>query len=278
MGKEKLRVNFVVIGHVDSCKSITTDHLVYKCGGIDKRTIEKFRCVLFHSSPHLTYTYLTPSFPTQQFEKEAAELGKGSFKSAWILDKLKAERERGIPIDIALWKFETPKYNVTVIDAPGHRDFIKNMITGTSQADCAILIIAGGVGEFEPKMARLTAAVGIINAVEKSAGNSAKLTKPVDWQSPKFWIHILLAFTLGVRQLSVASSSPRSASTTWSRRHPTSSRRSVTTPSNPPRSDTAAPSLIAVEGASDAARAAVDVFFRHSGRHWSPWHRQHHLH
>uniref|UniRef100_A0A8C2FT59 Tr-type G domain-containing protein n=1 Tax=Cyprinus carpio TaxID=7962 RepID=A0A8C2FT59_CYPCA len=89
MGKEKTHINIVVIGHVDSGKSTTTGHLIYKCGGIDKRTIEKF-------------------------EKEAAEMGKGSFKYAWVLDKLKAERERGITIDIALWKFETSKTSAVV--------------------------------------------------------------------------------------------------------------------------------------------------------------------
>jgi elongation factor 1-alpha len=150
MGKEKTHINIVVIGHVDSGKSTTTGHLIYKCGGIDKRTIEKF-------------------------EKEAQEMGKGSFKYAWVLDKLKAERERGITIDITLWKFETPKYYVTVIDAPGHRDFIKNMITGTSQADCAILVCPAGTGEFEAGISK--------------NGQTRE--------------HALLAYTLGVKQMIV---------------------------------------------------------------------------
>jgi len=162
--KEKIHINIVVIGHVDSGKSTTTGHLIYKCGGIDKRTIEKF-------------------------EKEAAEMGKGSFKYAWVLDKLKAERERGITIDIALWKFETDKYYVTVIDAPGHRDFIKNMITGTSQADCAVLIVASGTGEFEAGISK--------------EGQTRE--------------HGLLAYTLGVKQMIVACNKMDSAKYSESR-------------------------------------------------------------
>ncbi|XP_046563265.1 elongation factor 1-alpha, somatic form-like [Haliotis rubra] len=150
MPKEKTHISIVVIGHVDSGKSTTTGHLIYKCGGIDKRTIEKF-------------------------EKEAQEMGKGSFKYAWVLDKLKAERERGITIDIALWKFETTKFSITIIDAPGHRDFIKNMITGTSQADCAVLIVAASTGEFEAGISK--------------NGQTRE--------------HALLAYTLGVKQIIV---------------------------------------------------------------------------
>jgi len=149
--KEKPHLNIVVIGHVDSGKSTTTGHLIFKCGGVDDRTIEKFK-------------------------KEAEEMGKGSFCYAWVLDKLKSERERGITIDIALMQFETPKYDVTIIDAPGHRDFIKNMITGTSQADAAVLIVAAGTGEFE---------AGI-----SSNGQTRE--------------HLLLAFTLGVREVIIA--------------------------------------------------------------------------
>jgi len=137
--------------------------LIYKCGGIDKRTIEKF-------------------------EKEAAEMGKGSFKYAWVLDKLKSERERGITIDIALWKFETAKYYITIIDAPGHRDFIKNMITGTSQADAAVLVIASPTGEFEAGIAK--------------NGQTRE--------------HALLAYTLGVKQMIVAVNKMDEKSVNWS--------------------------------------------------------------
>ncbi|VDK55373.1 unnamed protein product [Anisakis simplex] len=150
MSSEKTHISIVLIGHVDSGKSTMAGHLIYKSGGIDERTMKRL-------------------------EKESQEGGKGSFKYAWVLDKLKAERERGITIDISLWKFETSKYYITIIDAPGHRDFIKNMITGTSQADCAVLVVACGVGEFE---------AGI-----STNGQTRE--------------HALLAYTMGVKQMIV---------------------------------------------------------------------------
>jgi elongation factor 1-alpha len=150
MNREKTHINIVVIGHVDAGKSTSCGHLIYKCGGIDRRVIEKL-------------------------EKESSDAGKSTFKYAWIMDKVKASRDRGITIDISLWQFETPKFHFTIIDAPGHRDFIKNMITGTSQADCALMMVASPEGEFEAGF---------------SAGGQTRE-------------HALLAYTLGVRQMIV---------------------------------------------------------------------------
>ena len=162
MPKDKKQLNVVVIGHVDSGKSTSTGHLILKCGGIDQRTIEKF-------------------------EKEAEQSGKGSFKYAWVLDNLKAERERGITINISLNKFETEKYKCTIIDAPGHRDFIKNMITGTSQADLAVLMISAQAGEFEAGISK-------------------------EGQTKE---HALLAFTLGVKQIIVGVNKMDHNSVNW---------------------------------------------------------------
>ncbi len=144
-------LNLVIIGHVDHGKSTMTGHLLYLCGSISDREIQKF-------------------------EKEAELIGRGSFKFAWVLDKLKEERERGVTIDLAFYKFSTRKYYFTIIDAPGHRDFVKNMITGTSQADAAILVVSAGTGEFE---------AGI-----SATGQTRE--------------HALLAKTLGVSQIIVA--------------------------------------------------------------------------
>uniref|UniRef100_A0A0N5A9U3 Tr-type G domain-containing protein n=1 Tax=Syphacia muris TaxID=451379 RepID=A0A0N5A9U3_9BILA len=117
-------INFVIVGHVDAGKSTLIGHLMYMMGYVDNKTLHKYK-------------------------QEASKTGKASFAFAWVLDETQEERERGVTMDIARTCFDTPHRRIIILDAPGHKDFIHNMIAGAGQADAGLLVANATRGEFE---------------------------------------------------------------------------------------------------------------------------------
>jgi elongation factor 1-alpha len=160
MAKEKEHINLVFIGHVDHGKSTTVGRLLFDSGNVGEQAMRKLK-------------------------EKAEQLGKKGFEFAFVMDNLKEEQERGVTIDLAHKRFDTDKYYFTIIDAPGHRDFIKNMITGASQADCAVLVVAANDGvnaqtKEHLKLSKIFGVGQLIVAVNKMDISG------VDWSEDRF--------------------------------------------------------------------------------------------
>ncbi len=162
---DKPHLNLVIIGHVDHGKSTMCGHLLFLAGAVDKRLIDKYA-------------------------EEAEKIGKPSWKYAWVLQKLQEERERGLTIDVSFFKFETKSAVFTIIDAPGHRDFVKNMISGASQANAAILVVSAEKNDLEAGLST--------ERIEKTPKGDRRIPGGQTIE------HLTLAITLGINQIVVA--------------------------------------------------------------------------
>ena len=158
--RSKPHLNIVFVGHVDHGKSTTVGRLLLDSGHIEQHEIDKF-------------------------EKEAQERGKAGFGFAYVMDGLKEERERGITIDVAHKEFFTPTYYWTVIDAPGHRDFVKNMITGTSQADAAVLCVAAN-DAVQPQTKEHTFLARVLGVKQLIVNVNKMDIAGVDWSEDRY--------------------------------------------------------------------------------------------
>mmetsp|Transcript_5756 Transcript_5756/g.9467 ORF Transcript_5756/g.9467 Transcript_5756/m.9467 type:complete len:501 (+) Transcript_5756:69-1571(+) len=161
-------LTMVVSGHVDAGKSTLIGHLLYKCGQVNQRTLHKY-------------------------EKESKAIGKASFSLAWVMDQNQSEREHGVTIDVAERQLRTKRHLLTILDTPGHKDFIPNMIKGAAQADVAVLVVPAGAGEFESSMketaqtrehATLLKALGVNQVIV--AVNKMDNTSPTPWSETRF--------------------------------------------------------------------------------------------
>lgn len=171
---QKSRLSMVILGHVDAGKSTLMGQVLVQMNMVQKRTVTKY-------------------------QKQAGQIGKGSFALAWIMDEDESERERGVTIDVATKHISTKKHDVTVLDAPGHADYVPAMITGAAVADVGILVISSTRGEFE-------------SGFDTAAGNGGQ--KGHVGQTRE---HITLAKGLGVSQLIVAVNKLDAADPAWSK-------------------------------------------------------------